>query len=93
VGIFKSDLTPDDLGELADAVLERDRELRDASAEIEQLRVTERRYQYLKDNFTRCMSPDINGQHVWVGIGRTIGRGASVDEAIDAALSSGKGGV
>ena len=45
------------------------------------------RYRYLKQaGIFKAMSLDMGGNHTWTGVGRTIGRGRSVDEAIDDAI-------
>ena len=45
------------------------------------------RYRWLKDQgHFRAMSMDMGGNHSWIGMGRAIGKGPTVDEAIDAAI-------
>ena len=47
------------------------------------------RYRWLKDQgHFRAMSMDMGGNHSWIGMGRAIGKGPTVDEAIDAAIKT-----
>ena len=59
---------------------------------ITRLREAERdaaRYRWLKDqDHFRAMSMDMGGNHTWVGMGRCVGRGDTVDAAIDAAMQA-----
>ena len=59
---------------------------------IARLREAERdaaRYRWLKDQgHFRAMSMDMGGNHSWIGMGRAVGKGPTVDEAIDAAMKT-----
>lgn len=47
-----------------------------------------KRYTFLKDQgHFRAMSIDMGGNHSWTGMGRSVGRGQTVDEAIDAEMN------
>lgn len=47
------------------------------------------RYQFLKDQgHFRAMSIDMGGNHSWTGMGRHVGKGETVDAAIDAAMTA-----
>lgn len=54
---------------------------------IEELRANSDRYEWLvAQGYFRTFSPDMSGNHVWTGIGRTLpGRGPTISAAIDAA--------
>lgn len=58
-------------------------------AEVDALRKDAERYRFLKDQgHFRAVSIDMGGNHAWTGMGRSVGRGATVDAAIDAALAA-----
>lgn len=45
------------------------------------------RYRFLKDQgHFRAMSMDMGGNHTWVGMGRCVGNGPTVDAAIDSSM-------
>lgn len=46
------------------------------------------RWQYAKAHFFGMMSPDMGGNHDWVANGRGIGRGNTLDAAIDARIAA-----
>jgi len=55
-----------------------------AAREIERLRADAERFEYVIDHHARS-DPDMSGQHHWMLMGRGIGRGQTIREAIDAA--------
>ncbi|WP_217706418.1 hypothetical protein [Pseudomonas aeruginosa] len=58
-------------------------------AENEALRKDAERYRFLKDQgHFRAMGIDMGGNHSWTGMGRNVGCGPTVDEAIDAAIDA-----
>lgn len=73
--------------------IERDM-TRALSAEVDALRADAERYRYLKayGDF-RAISLDIKGKHELIWIGRVVGEGSTMDEAIDAAISTIKGQI
>ena len=57
-------------------------------AEVEALRKDAERYRHLKDQgHFRAMSIDMGGNHSWTGMGRHVGKGQTVDEAIDSEIA------
>ena len=54
-------------------------------SERDALKADAERYRWLRRHYIRS-DPDMSGNHYWMAIGRTIGRGKTVEEAIDAAL-------
>lgn len=66
----------------------------EVEALISRLRAAEKdaeRYRFLKDKgHFRAMSIDMGGNHSWTGMGRSVGKGPTVDEAIDAAMQEQK---
>ena len=80
---------------LTQCIAERDQlhaEVEALRAEVQRLRAAEKdaaRYRWLKDQgHFRAMSMDMGGNHSWIGMGRAIGKGPTVDEAIDAAIKT-----
>lgn len=69
--------TTSNIRALLDRLAERD-------AEIERLRADAERFEYVIDHHARS-DPDMSGQHHWMLMGRGIGRGQTIREAIDAA--------
>jgi hypothetical protein len=56
-----------------------------ARQEIERLRTDAARYRWLRKNHIRS-DPDMSGNHRWMSLGRSIGRGVTAEAAIDAAI-------
>lgn len=49
------------------------------------------RYRHLVEaGAFRMMSPDMGGNHTWTGMGRPVGRGPTIDEAIDNSIEKRK---
>lgn len=68
----------------------KDAELKHAALEreVEELRKDAERYQWLKDKrMFRMFSADMTGKHTFTTVGRPIGSGRNIDEAIDAEIS------
>lgn len=60
-------------------------------ARMRSMRADAERYRFLKDQgHFRAMSMDMGGNHTWVGMGRCVGRGCTVDAAIDTAMQATK---
>lgn len=63
----------------ADRIADLEARLAAAEADAE-------RYRHLKASGAfRAFSLDMSGKHTWIGVGRPIGEGSTIDEAIDAA--------
>ena len=61
-------------------------QLEQKERDCEELRKDAERYRFLKDHgHFRAMSMDMGGNHSWTGMGRNVGKGPRVDEAIDVA--------
>lgn len=58
----------------------------DAQAALEELERKAKRWDYASRNFFRCASLDMGGNHTFTGLGRGVGRGNTLDEAIDSAI-------
>ena len=59
------------------------------AAEVERLRADARRLDHLiASGAFRMISADMGGKHTWAGIGRPIGRGPTVRDAIDRAMEA-----
>lgn len=76
-------------GRCALELLEDTESERDAAlAELEACRKDAERYRFLKgQGHFRAMSIDMGGNHSWTGMGRNVGKGPTVDDAIDAAMA------
>lgn len=62
-------------------------ELRRLREERDALASDAARYRHLVEiGAFRVLSPDMGGNHTWTGIGRPVGRGSTLDEAIDAKI-------
>jgi hypothetical protein len=46
------------------------------------------RWKFAKSHFFRMMSPDMGGNHDWVANGRGVGRGNTLDAAVDARIAA-----
>lgn len=67
------------------ALVERVRSL---AERLEKAEKDAARYQHLeRQGHFRAMSIDMGGNHSWTGIGRHIGKGPTIEEAIDAAIA------
>jgi len=75
---------------MKERIEEHEQERDQLKAENEALRKDAERYRWLKDQgHFRAMSIDMGGNHTWTGMGRNVGCGPTVDDAIDAALEGG----
>jgi hypothetical protein len=57
----------------------------EALDEIERLQTDAARYRWLRANHIRS-DPDMSGNHRWMSLGRSIGRGMTAEAAIDSAM-------
>ena len=75
-----------ELSEQADTIIDGLAKRRELERELAEARKDAGRWRFAKHRFTRAASVDMSGRHTYTFIGRTIGRGLNVDEAIDAAM-------
>ena len=62
--------------------------VRSLEARLEKAEKDAARYRHLKgQGHFRAMSIDMGGNHRWTGMGRQVGKGQTIDEAIDTAIA------
>ncbi len=60
---------------------------------LKEMEADSRRYRHLIESGAfRNFSPDMSGNHTWAALGRPVGRGKTVDEAIDREIAKDQGG-
>ena len=91
-GIYFRDATIQGLEQLIEKLwrpIEQERD--ELRAEVEALIKDAERYRHLKDQgHFRAMSMDMGGNHSWTGMGRHVGKGPTIDDAIDSEIARSK---
>lgn len=67
---------------------EKDRRIAELEKERDALKADAERWRFSGTMFFRMMSPDMGGNHGWVANGRGVGRGNTLNAAIDARIAA-----